>query len=198
MRRRSEMSPSPEVDLSSHELDDGDSTDTGSFVSTSASMISGQRTQASSSLSHKNRLASPPLEGDEREFSQSAIFIERRSASRETDSSKQDAKRTREEFESEGVSQDERTFEEAAATLLGYPTVNNGAFNSPILTSTSEDSNKREDVEKTPSKIPHHPHHMMSSFSEKADLYSWSGELERHLGSPESVELDELDDMLDF
>ncbi|KAI5858503.1 hypothetical protein BZA05DRAFT_330391 [Tricharina praecox] len=200
MRRRSELSPSPEVDLSSHELDDGDSTDTGSLASTSASMISGQRNQASSSLSHKNHLASPPLEGDEREFSQSAIFIERRSTSRDNDSSRHASKRTREEFESEVVAQDERTYEEATATLLGYPTSNSeGAFNSPALAPTNEDSSKREDVEKTPSKIPHHPHHhMMSSFSEKVDLYSWSGELERHLGSPESVELDELDDMLDF
>jgi len=191
MRRRPELSPSPEVDLSSHELDDGDSTDTGSLVSTSTNMISGQRTQAASSFSHKHHLASPPLEGDEREFSQSAIFIDRRSSSRESDS-RQTAKRTREEYESEGVSQDERTYEEAAATLLGYPTVSSdGAFSSPTLAPTSDDSSKREDVEKTPSK-------MMPSFSEKADLYSWSGELERHLGSPESVELDELDDMLDF
>lgn len=29
-------------------------------------------------------------------------------------------------------------------------------------------------------------------------LGSWGGELERHLGSPESVELDELDDLFDF
>ncbi|KAF8533276.1 hypothetical protein BDD12DRAFT_655493, partial [Trichophaea hybrida] len=88
LRKRMEMSPSPEVDLSSHELDDGDSTDTGSLVSATASMIARQRTRSPSYLSQKNVLASPPLEGDEREFSQSAICIERRSASRENESKK--------------------------------------------------------------------------------------------------------------
>jgi hypothetical protein len=192
LRRRTEMSPSPEVDLSSHELDDGDATDTGSLVSSTASMIARQGDR-SSSLGHKNHLASPPLEGDEREFSQSAIFIERRSASRESESN-QDSKRSREDYESDGASHDERTFDEAAAAILGYPTVSvDEEFSSPALTATAEV--KREDVEKTPGKIHHD---IMTSLSAKADLYSWGGEFERHLGSPEGVALDELDDMLDF
>ena len=32
----------------------------------------------------------------------------------------------------------------------------------------------------------------------KPELYAWNGEFERHLGSPESVDLEELDGMLDF
>ncbi|KAA8914257.1 hypothetical protein FN846DRAFT_670777 [Sphaerosporella brunnea] len=191
MRRRAEMSPSPEVDLSSHELDDGDATDTGSFVSSTTSMIA-RHSDRASPLGHKNHLASPPLEGDEREFSQSAIFIERRSASRESEI-KQDSKRTREDYESDAAVHDERTFDEAAAALLGYPPVSVDEFSSPTLTAAAEV--KREDVEKTPGKIHHD---IMTSFSAKADFYSWGGELERHLGSPEGVALDELDDMLDF
>jgi hypothetical protein len=197
LRKRTEMSPSPEVDLSSHELDDGDSTDTGSLVSATASMIARQRTRSPSHLGQKNVLASPPLEGDEREFSQSAIYIERRSASRENESKKDgSSKRSLEEYESEGVSSDERTYDETA-TLLGYSTDSGvGAFSSPTLAPTTVDREaKRVDVEKTPEKMHHH---YVSEFSEKVGLYSWGGELERHLGSPESVELDELDNLLDF
>lgn len=179
LRRRSEMSPSPEVDLSSHELDDdADATDSGSLVSAITTMIARQRTRSPSNVQH-NVMASPPLEGDEREFSQSAIYIERRrSSSRESSSQDEgSSKRAREEeYESESIVSDE---------LLGYPALSS----SP--TSLTPAKRAREE-DKTPDKNAHH------QFEDKADLYSWGGEFERHLGSPESVELDELDHLLGF
>jgi len=190
------MSPSPEVDLSSHELDDDGSTvsDDTTFSSTTANMIARQ-VKSPSSLGPKNAPSSPRLEGDEREFSQSAIIIERRSASRETESNEQEApsKQTGEEYESD-MTNDERSYEEAA--LLGYPAAAEAeaaTFSSPTLALTPLDRDvEREDLDKAPEKI----HHI--SGLDKAELYNWGGELERHLGCPESVELDELDGLLDF
>ncbi|KAI5788469.1 hypothetical protein EDC01DRAFT_617145 [Geopyxis carbonaria] len=189
-RKRSEMSPSPEVDLSSHELDDdndNDISDTASSLSsTTSTMIARGRTRSPSTLDPKNTLSSPPLEGDEREFSQSAIYLDRRSLSREKDVKTEEPspKRSRQEYEAEEN-------EDAAGTLLGYPTVTVTAFSSPSLGPTTEI--KREDNAELerPLDKPH-------PVAENAELYSWSGEFERHLGSPESVELDELDDLLDF
>jgi hypothetical protein len=68
--RRRELSPSPEVDLSSPELDDQDlltpPTPTGSF--------SGRR-----EAPRNNRATSPPLEKDEKEFTQTARGMQKRS-----------------------------------------------------------------------------------------------------------------------
>lgn len=70
--RRRELSPSPEVDLSSPELDDQDMltppTPTGSF--------SGRR-----GAPRNNRATSPPLEKDEKEFTQTARGMQKRSLS---------------------------------------------------------------------------------------------------------------------
>lgn len=264
---RSEMSPSPEVDLSSHALtadgDGGDPADdaaTNSLMSATATMIahqcSGTRPPASASPSYKNPLASPPLEGDEREFSQSAIYIERRcrsassslslSLARERDlrggvgvgggcgsgvgaaaacSSGSDSgrpapssggKRSRDEYECEydtdadadaghspgsadgdGVpgGDDQRTYDDAAAALLGYtadaPGV--GAF-SPTLAPAALAALDTRQAKPGDSDRPD----KMIGADDAAGLYSWGGELERHLASPESVALDELDDLLGF
>ena len=126
LRRRTEMSPSPEVDLSSHELDGDDAADDDLVTSTTTSLISRERTRSPVGVQH-SATTSAPLEGDEREFSQSALYIERRSALRENSASTSSAstpsptdisdengsKRQREEdYESENGNSEE---------LLGYP-----------------------------------------------------------------------------
>jgi hypothetical protein len=191
MRKRSQLSPSPEIDLSTYELDDGNSTSSeDSLTSTTANMIARQRKRSPISLAQKHALVSAPLEGDEREFSQSAIYIERRSAMVDKDY-EIDSKRTREEYESDDAVNEDRNFDEAAAALLGYSSsVSSVAtFSSPALVTTTS----KQDLEKIPLKINSPPHHISS-----AELYSWGGEFERHLGSPESVELEELDHLLGF
>lgn len=71
--RRRELSPSPEVDLSSPEFDDDDMatppTPTGSF--------SGRK----GPLPRNNRASSPPLEKDEKEFTQTARGMQKRKLS---------------------------------------------------------------------------------------------------------------------
>lgn len=208
------MSPSPEVNLELGEESETESPDeTGSSLTTSrASIIARERTTSPASLDNKSALSTPALEGDEREFSQSAIFIVRRSASREVDQNKESGnKRSRGEYEADG--NDDRHIEsstnDAATMLLGYgtstPTV--GVFSSPMvgptnLTTPITPRAKREssvgaDV------VQNHDRDQEKSDSASESvlglgLGNWGGELERHLGSPESVELDELDDLLNF
>ncbi|EAQ84958.1 hypothetical protein CHGG_08972 [Chaetomium globosum CBS 148.51] len=82
MERRRELSPSPEVDLSSPEFDDRDDdfampgTPVGSF-STSGFYMRPRPVVHSTSARH-GRAGSPPLEKDEKEFTQTADGLQRR------------------------------------------------------------------------------------------------------------------------
>ena len=91
-RKREALSPSPEVDLSNHDFDDiapGPETD---YVTppTPGSSFSGRSSLArdgsngsipETALSHNHRAASPPLEGDEKEFTQTASSVRMRGMS---------------------------------------------------------------------------------------------------------------------
>ncbi|CRG92490.1 hypothetical protein PISL3812_09551 [Talaromyces islandicus] len=80
-RERSRLSPSPEIDLSAPEFEeeqhDLEGRDPGS-CDTSTPGFSDQRAHR---LSHNHRAASPPLEGDEREFTQTASSVRERASS---------------------------------------------------------------------------------------------------------------------
>lgn len=213
-RRRTELSPSPEVDLELSEESESESPDeTGSSLSTSrASIITRERTTSPASLNNKSALSTPALEGDEREFSQSAIFIVRRSASREADQNKESGnKRSRGEYEADG--NDDRHIEsstnDAATMLLGYgtSTPSIGVFSSPMVGPTTLTTSIAPRIKCESSVgadvVQNHDRDQEKSNSTSESvlglgLGNWGGELERHLGSPESVELDELDDLLDF
>lgn len=208
------MSPSPEVDLELSEESETESPDeTGSSLSTSrASIITRERTTSPASLNNKSALSTPALEGDEREFSQSAIFIVRRSASREADQGKESVnKRSRGEYEADGS--DDRHIEsstnDAATILLGYgtSTPSIGVFSSPMVEPTTLTTSIAPRIKRESSVgadvVQNHDRDQEKSNSTSESvlglgLGNWGGELERHLGSPESVELDELDDLLDF
>lgn len=83
--RRRQLSPSPEVDLSSPELDDLDDVDDGSVSVaplTPSGSFSGRLTRmdlaSAARLARNHRAASPPLETDEKEFTQTARGMQRR------------------------------------------------------------------------------------------------------------------------
>ena len=91
-RKREALSPSPEVDLSSHELDGSGPGPDIDFVTppTPGSSFSGRSSLArdgsngslpDTALSHNHRAASPPLEGDEKEFTQTASSVRMRGMS---------------------------------------------------------------------------------------------------------------------
>ncbi|RPA90901.1 hypothetical protein L873DRAFT_1716289 [Choiromyces venosus 120613-1] len=223
--RRRELSPSPEVDLdfTSHEL---------SPPSPVPSATSGTAAPSTSLSGSKSALSSPPLEGDEREFSQSAIYICRRSASRETSnppSSVAGEKRSRGEYEADSHGEPG-----GDGILLGYPhaavssAVGGGVVTGAeeVLDNSSdlaahvkrengeddvveeEEEEEEEGVDIRESRVEQPRDEEVAAEVERAreesekpaglGLGNWSGELERHLGSPESVELDELDDLFDF
>lgn len=191
LRRRSEMSPSPEVDLSSHELDDGDDvgSDTGSTLS-STSILDRARTRSPSMLHERAPAHGLALEGDEKEFSQSAIYMSRRTRHRSAEKKEHKGpKRSRTEYETDNEHEhgDERLYEEAATSLVSFAAAN-GPDTTPATPTKSEIPGPQTHVE---------PIHTPSENLD-AELLSWNGEFERHLGSPESVDLDELDNLLDF
>lgn len=92
-RRRDALSPSPEVDLSAHDLDPAGSGPEVDFVTPptpAGSSFSGRSSLARDGsngspsedvLSHNHRAASPPLEGDEKEFTQTASNMRMRGMS---------------------------------------------------------------------------------------------------------------------
>lgn len=91
LRDRARLSPSPEVDLSSPDFEDDHQFhgrhDPHGLSNRSPDFVDRSR----SHLMHSNRAASPPLEGDEREFTQTASAVrERASEQRATEHDKPD------------------------------------------------------------------------------------------------------------
>ncbi|RMJ25746.1 hypothetical protein PHISP_03392 [Aspergillus sp. HF37] len=85
-RDRSRLSPSPEVDLSSPDFEDDldlHGRDDPSRISSRAPGFADHHDR--SHLMHSNRAASPPLEGDEREFTQTASAVRERASEQKAD-----------------------------------------------------------------------------------------------------------------
>lgn len=90
-RKRDALSPSPEVDLSTHDLDVAVAEDDFTTPPTPAGSFSGRSSLArdgsngsiseEASIVHNHRAASPPLEGDEKEFTQTASNMRMRGMS---------------------------------------------------------------------------------------------------------------------
>ena len=91
-RKRDALSPSPEVDLSAHEIEGATNEQEMDFMQppTPGSSFSGRSSMARDAssgpssehvLSHIHRAASPPLEGDEKEFTQTASSVRMRGMS---------------------------------------------------------------------------------------------------------------------
>lgn len=74
-RTRSQLSPSPELDLSSPEFED----DSTPFSNRNPLMRGGTHPPTSTNIAHNRRAVSPPLERDEKEFTQTASFLQQRS-----------------------------------------------------------------------------------------------------------------------
>lgn len=81
-RKRVALSPSPEIDLSPPELDDEDGppTPAGSFSGRSSLALDGPNT-THRDVTDPHRAVSPPLEGDEKEFTQTASSMQARTLS---------------------------------------------------------------------------------------------------------------------
>lgn len=201
MRKRIQLSPSPEVDLSSPEFDDEN--DPPIPIHSTYNSCAGifPRDKTISPIDRKGGLSSTPMEGDEQEFTQSAIQLKQRAASNELEEHRR-LKRAREQEEKEERYEEGKESDDAAS-LLGYAEasivssamIRDAGAQIGYQAPTNKDPNGLDNAsDETGSK---EGHIFLTSDAnthtvDVAHFRSWAGELQ----SPESIELDELDDLL--
>lgn len=211
LRQRQALSPSPEVDLSSPDLEE----DHGDAPPTPGGSYSGRNSMArdrSTSYTHPRRAASPQLENEERDFKQTANALYEQAKARRSSQESQDV--NMEQDASSGADQDshsvtmsiegEETEEslaqknsEAAAVLFGASKMlaaHHMEFSSPVLgpqngLRVDTDGGAEADYPNR-SEQPGKDEGHYISLPEAA--FAWD-----QLQSPEDIELEELDDMLD-
>ncbi|KAF2135926.1 uncharacterized protein K452DRAFT_303170 [Aplosporella prunicola CBS 121167] len=200
-RTRSAMSPSPEVDLSSPELDDEGSETSTTFSGRSSLLRDGPHPATTSNMAHNRRAASPPLERDEREFTATASSLQQRSRSQESetkpavfsvpmDTHAEDA--AGEESEESAAQRNS----EAAALLFGQSVESNTS--SAASASAAMDFGMASPVLRPLQSVEDRKRNLDSMEdvrvldADDAGLgWAWD-----QWKSPEHVELDELDDLL--
>ncbi|KAL8661797.1 MAG: hypothetical protein Q9202_005294 [Teloschistes flavicans] len=214
IRKREAFSPSPEIDLSVPELDTVTQTDNRFHISTTPpGSLSGRSSLArdgsisttaeETSLAHNTRARSPPLEGDEKEFTQTASNMRMRGMSFDDQSIRQSTEvenalpatvdgmhlgETEEEVAHRDQEDGAKLFgeqhgqtQEVASVLMSSP------FVKPVGTRVSmerlfvKDASSSGEVEMKEESI---------SILGQHQAYDWE------IGEPESVQLEELDDLL--
>lgn len=221
-RARVALSPSPEVDLSSPELDDENSDNpqhtSGSFSNRNS--LSREHPPTTANLAHNRRAASPQLELEERDFKHTANLLHEQARLRRA--SEEDVKMgdttAGAELDSENVAQsvesivnEEDQDTEAAAELFQHAAHlrpyarTNIDFSSPVL--QPRKLHDAMDADGSPLKQPRFDEHMEDQMAldlsgtnddlvipsfEQPDTFAWDS-----LQSPENIELSELDDMFD-
>jgi hypothetical protein len=194
LRSRSELSPSPEIDLSSPELEDGNS-------HMSASTFSGSHILSHTTSHHTPRgsmahgRTSPPLERDEREFTQTASSLQQRRKSESREIKAEDLPvPTPPTIDEPMIDADEseehaaRRNEEAAAALFGH---SEGALSIPRVPFIDSSPMLRPQMDLD---LSLHFKQSVTMTNETHDV-RWSEDLMESMLTCESVELDELDDL---
>jgi hypothetical protein len=185
--RRRELSPSPEVDLSTPEFDEMEHdslatppTPSGSFTG----RLPLPERVSSSILARNHRAASPPLEKDEKEFTQTARGMQKRQLSQDLDTQMKEPVSQ----PSQGVPEVEYHISkhmDIDGDLFGdnarHHALGNAMFVSspamkPLSVSTVTGKRGLEDL---------------------TDLWSRDGHMDWDTRSPENIELEELDGLLD-
>lgn len=217
-RSRQVLSPSPEVDLSSPELEDEDAQEppTPGRPFSGRNSVSRSRATSTSNLAHNRRAASPQLEHEERDFKQTASALHEQAQQRRNSQSqspvdeKMDSMDTSAGAEQEAP-QDSMLIEEsedsvalkhseAAEALFGHahhlkPLEHHPElFSSPLM---QPQSGLRIDVATvTPEKLGEPMEHLtldQRHVSESLDsLADWDA-----LKSPETMDMSELEDLFD-
>ncbi|KAM0703198.1 hypothetical protein Q7P35_009136 [Cladosporium inversicolor] len=220
-RARAALSPSPEVDLSSPELDDDNAQPSnGSFSGRNS--LSREHPPTSANLAHNRRAASPQLELEERDFKQTANLLHEQARLRRASEEdvKMDDSVAGAELESAGVAvsvensaNEEEQDTEAAAELFQHaehlrPYARaNLDFSSPVLQPTRSLDLMEASISGSPLKHQRRDECMEDPMAldlndmsndqpipslEQPDAFAWDS-----LQSPENIELSELDDMFD-
>lgn len=179
-RSRDVRSPSPELDLS--DFDDG-----------SDPFSNRTHDPATHNIAHNRRAQSPPLERDEREFTQTASFLQQQrksqEAERERSSSTEATQST--DVTMEDIPEVEETEEsaarknsETAAALFGQ--MDHVSSFQPDFVSSSPMLKPTLNIEMPPPPMPK----TVAKIETEDIEWSWS-----EMKSPENIELDELDDL---
>lgn len=220
-RRRDEMSPSPEVDLSSPELDDNEPIAEMSSSFTHRGSLPRDHPPTSSNLSHNRRADSPPLEREERDFKQTANALQelRRSSqdsantskSPEVDDTESVAMSVEHELAESEESMALRNYNDAAALFADHGLSNSVStiydFSSPMLKPFDRHQPLESDSKAGPGMMLASAWHQAgrkqdlpsdaTSLDAKSDLTkavdAWNPWLDGELMSPENIELDELE-----
>ncbi|KAF2021548.1 hypothetical protein BU24DRAFT_22462 [Aaosphaeria arxii CBS 175.79] len=188
-RSRDRMSPSPELEFSSYEEDE--ESDSNPFSNQS-------HPPTSVNIAHNRRAQSPPLEKDEREFTQTASFLQQRRKSQEAESQRvssssaagtqstdvimDDASQAMDETEESAA----RKNSETAAALFGSMS-HLSNFHASDLSPGSPLIKPVQSIE-----TPHTALKRTASRMEYPDLdWNWDPK------GPEHIELDELEDLFD-
>ncbi|KAL8703250.1 MAG: hypothetical protein Q9201_003556 [Fulgogasparrea decipioides] len=209
LRKREAFSPSPEIDLSVPELDAMTQTEddfhhratpVGSTASSRSSLArdgsSGSNSEGRS-LSHNHRAQSPPLDGDEKEFTQTASNMRMRGMSFDDQPVRQSTKAESnlsatvgemhlDESEEEVAHRDQ---EDGAALFGGHPQpqeIGPGMMTSPYVKPVQTRVSMERTVKDETSEVE-----MKEVISVLGDQgYDWE------IREPESIQLEELDDLL--
>ncbi|KAF2418493.1 hypothetical protein EJ08DRAFT_53199 [Tothia fuscella] len=192
-RRRSQLSPSPEVDLSSPELEDHHSPMAATDSFSNGHIVSHTSTHSrTTSLVHSR--TSPPLERDEREFTQTATSLQQRRKSESLEIKAEDLPAplpSIDEPMTEADESEERAAqrnEEAAAVLFGAAE-NNLSLPRVSFMESSPMLKPQMDIDKI--LLPFAKHNNTATY-EMRDV-QLSDDLSTF--TCESLELDELDDL---
>ena len=216
-RARAALSPSPEVDLSSPELDEDDGTapsPRGSFSGRSS--MTREHPPTSTNLAHNRRAVSPQLEREERDFKHTANLLHEQARALRRKSAEEDVKMENQDTVA-GAEQDagsiamsveleesEESAAEAAAELFQQaehlkPILQAMEFSSPVLHGLdglsgavnghgSPGKHAQMDQRSDAMSLD-----LSNQSFELPDAFAWDS-----LQSPENIQLSELDDMFDF
>lgn len=208
LRRREAFSPSPEIDLSAPELDAVTQTDddfhtpptpAGSTLSGRSSLARDGSSGSGSenmNLAHNHRAQSPPLEGDEKEFTQTASNMRMRGMSFDDQSVRQSTEAENELPTAVGEMDLDETEDEVAhrnqedgATLFGghaqSQELETGIMSSPFVKAAHTRVSMERSVKDGPSDVV-----MKEPISILGDQgYEWA------IREPESIQLEELDEL---
>ena len=200
-RRRDALSPSPEVDLSVHDIVSTQDSSNPEFVppgTPAGASFSGRssltrdgssRSQPDHSLSHNHRAASPPLEGDEKEFTQTASIVRMRGMSLDNHSARPSKEDDSDMVIDESEEDRARRNEETAATLFGphnHPSVGMTLMSSPLVKPSSSHVIAPTIKREPPDVEMEEP---VSILGRQASGLTWDTR------EPEDIQIEDLDDL---
>ena len=208
-RKRDALSPSPEVDLSSHAIE-GASTNHGmDFVTPAASAPSfsarssmsreNSNAMADGMLSHSQRAASPPLENEERDFTVLARSVRMRGMSLDDPSMRPTIEMTNEPLNEDNEEDKAKLNREAAEALFGSdspqllgPSIASSPLAKPAH--SLEEQRKEESLAKSQSideDVVMHEEPVMSILGDSGAGLTWDTR------EPEDIQIEDLDDLFD-